>query len=779
MNATNDYTSIPYANREEELKSLSLSISNENIIILLANNFFGVSSFLTSRIVGMNIFKSFYIDITVSTNPLKLLLSEIMADSEGGKILQVIANSLWGERSSSILSNLIKEIPYAGGLLSTLLEKKSIANIYTGDYSCVHVELLQNYLLRLAESQDKHILLIIDNAQKANENILSFFRLLNKLNSKIHILFTITDTKSAEYLKLKNSITIEENKSPCEIQFSQPTKKLVCEIAKLFNKELDNNKAEYILLSSNYNIHQILQLLTNDKTITVDQLSLLDKEIISLLSICYYGLSMIELTSILLLNEKIYHQHLQDEVNSSILKLKEYSLIKQKHTRTEIYTINGSNNPISKEILNEHIVNLYNETLVLEYFNNKSIFNLSYDEIMLGYRIAKKHNFINKTTNYARCILKKTLCSGENLKNDIFNDAQLNTNDYNNIMTAAIYYSKQREFSNALACLEKNNNCNNHDYNKLKAVLLDRVRRLDESIPELNKCIEKENDKTHKAILLSYLATSLLHSNKIKEAQELFIKWNEKLKGCRNYGYFLRTMASAFCDGRFFLEEALLNFKLNEDDFGYYSTLCNYGYSLMIHNQILEAYSKLEEAENGLKKYGTNMCHIIYNDLGVCLLLMKDSNRINDAIIYFKLSIVYSKNKMPRLFANINLACCYAFIKQTDKAVAIIRELEKEVDSHELDRVREKYYANRIFLEYASGNMNLKDFIELNELFPDRYAPERSHDRCLFYQKVMENNIPFSYDMLTELYSPCGLVYWFVDPLKLLSNHILDYTLSV
>lgn len=91
------------------------------------------------------------------------------------------------------------------------------------------------------------------------------------------------------------------------------------------------------------------------------------------------------------------------------------------------------------------------------------------------------------------------------------------------------------------------------------------------------------------------------------------------------------------------------------------------------------------------------MCHIIYNDLGVCLLLMKDSNRINDAIIYFKLSIVYSKNKMPRLFANINLACCYAFIKQTDKAVAIIRELEKEVDSHELDRVREKYYANRIF----------------------------------------------------------------------------------
>ena len=98
-------------------------------------------------------------------------------------------------------------------------------------------------MLRLAESQDKHILLIIDNAQKANENILSFFRLLNKLNSKIHILFTITDTKSAEYLKLKNSITIEENKSPCEIQFSQPTKKLVCEIAKLFNKELDNNKA--------------------------------------------------------------------------------------------------------------------------------------------------------------------------------------------------------------------------------------------------------------------------------------------------------------------------------------------------------------------------------------------------------------------------------------------------------------------------------------------------------------------------------------------------------
>lgn len=774
MNSTSEHGSTLYANREEELKSLLLSIPNESIIILLANNACGVSSFLTNRIVGMSIFKSFYIDIAISTHPLKYLLSDIMADRENGKILQTIANSLWGEKSSSILCTLIKDIPYAGGILSTLFEKKSIANIYTGDYSCIHIELLQNYFTQLANTLEKHILLIIDNAQKANENTLAFFRLLNKLNSKIHILFAITDSKSSEYLKLKNSITIEQNRPPCEIQFSQPTKKLVCEMAKLFNKELDNDRAELILLSSNCNIHQILQLLTNNEAFNINQLSSLDKEIISLLSICIYGLSENELTSILLLNEKIFFQSLLSEVHSSILKLKKNSILKSEHNRNEIYTMNGANNPLLDEIANEQIINLYNETLVLEYFNNKGACNLSYEEILLGYRLSKKHNFKNETVSYARHILKKTLCSGENLQNAIFDDAQLKMNDYNDIMIAAIFYSKQREFSKALDCLEKINNCNIHDYNKLKAVLLDRVRRLNEAIPNLQKSIEKESDKAHKAILLSYLTTSLLHSNKIIEAQELFVKWKEKLKGSRNYGYFLRTIASAFNDGRFFLEEALLNFRLNEDDFGYYSTLCNLGYSLVTHNQIIEAYSKLEEAKYGLEKYGTNMCHIIYNDLGICLLLMKERKKINEAIVYFKLSITYSKNKMPRLFANINLACCYAFIKQTDKAITIIRELEKEVDCHELDRVREKYYANRIFLEYAFGNMELKDLIELNELFPDRYALEKSSKRCLFYRNVMEKKIPFSDNMLTELYSPCGLVYWFVDPLKLLSHHVLD-----
>lgn len=774
MNTGNDCTSIPYANREEELKSLLLSIPNENIIVLLANNACGVSSFLTTRVVGMNLFKSFYIDVAVSTNPLKYLLSEIMVNREGGKMLQTIANSIWGERSSSILCNIIREIPYAGGILSTLIEKKAVANLYTGDYSCVQVELLQNYFLQLAKFQNEQILLIVDNAQKATENVLAFFRLLSKLDPKIHILFAITDSKCDKYLKLKNSITIEQNRPPCEILFSQPTKKLVCEIAKLFNKELDSNSAEFILISSNCNIHQIIQLLSNSNFITINDLSLLDKEIINLLSICKYGLSEIELTAILLLNEKIYYEYLQSEIHLSLMRLKGFSIIKQEYKKLEIYLINGANHPVLEEISNDLVCNLYSETLILEYYDNKGVCNLTYDEIMLGYKIAKAHNFISKTIIYARNILKHTLCSGEYLQEYVFNDAQLDSNDYDDLILAAIYHSKQREYSKGLACLERINNCKTHDYNKLKAVLLDRVRRLNEAIPLLHECIEKENDKSQKVILLSFLATSLLHSNRIAEAQELFTKWDKKLRGSRNYGYFLRTMASAFNDGRVFLDDALLNFRLNEDDFGYYTTLCNYGYSLLIHGQILDAYSKLEEAKNGLKKYGTNMCHIIYNDLGISFLLMKDKNKINEAIVYFKLSIAYSKNKMPWLFANINLACCYAFIGQTDKAITMIRELEKEVDSHELDRVREKYYANRIFLEYATGNTNLKDYIDLNEIYPDRYAPEKSRERCFFYKYVMENNVPFSSEMLTELYSPCGLVYWFVDPLKLLSSHVLD-----
>lgn len=126
------------------------------------------------------------------------------------------------------------------------------------------------------------------------------------------------------------------------------------------------------------------------------------------------------------------------------------------------------------------------------------------------------------------------------------------------------------------------------------------------------------------------------------------------------------------------------------------------------------------------------------------------------------------KNSMPKIFTAINMACLNAVSGNTSKAVNLLRDLEVEIEEHPLDRVRQKYYINRLLVECLSGNKNIDGLIAQTEKYLDRYHPEQTEEALQVYQGFSKSPYLFDKQLWRKLYSPCGLAYWYMDPLKLL-----------
>ena len=134
---------------------------------------------------------------------------------------------------------------------------------------------------------------------------------------------------------------------------------------------------------------------------------------------------------------------------------------------------------------------------------------------------------------------------------------------------------------------------------------------------------------------------------------------------------------------------ALSDFRRDGDDFGYYTTLCNQGHALSKEGKLDRALTVLNEAKEGLERLSKVNLHIIYNNLGLCYLLL---NKYREAHRYLLLANQMSKNPMPRIFSSINIACTEALMGKKKEALSRLVSIEKEVADHTLDRVRQKYY---------------------------------------------------------------------------------------
>ena len=234
------------------------------------------------------------------------------------------------------------------------------------------------------------------------------------------------------------------------------------------------------------------------------------------------------------------------------------------------------------------------------------------------------------------------------------------------------------------------------------------------------------------------------------------------------FGYLVRNATSAFSGySETLYEEALSAFKHEKDEFGYATTLCNQGYALCKNGFPEKGFNILKKAKTHLEKFSKIHRHIIYNNLGICYFLLKEYQSAHHFLLA---ATKLGRNSMPRIFSEINLACVEAVMGKTDSALSRLGIIEDDIKNHKLDRVRQKYYINRLLVEYLSGNKDLTTLICLANKYTDRYFPEHTKKAVQFYKEYINSNSQPQNDKWQQLYSPCGLVYWYIDPLKLFSK---------
>lgn len=754
---------MEFINRTNDFEKVTASINNYDVTYILAGKAFGLSSFLQELGNRLQQYRVFMLNTINGTDISKLLISDIIHSSERNDFKKMAEQEL-GEKSTSLLSAILQGIPYAGPVFSQLVESKEIPPIYAGNYSSAVEEIIFPYILKCVNH--KQILILLDAAQNISEESYNLIANLAKIDG-VKILLGITDTLSCNYIKLKNSIALYSSIEHNTLLFGQPEEKLILELAKHLGISLSNEEVKELLSQTQQNIHLIIDYMINmtnsdNKNFSFQEI---DKAIISFLYICHFGLTPAVLKTLLSMSN-VFCPNIDTELYAVLYNLEEHGCITKKVTENiEIYFIVSYYHPEIIQCINHFSDIFYYKNIVFDYYRRPGM-NNTQENLELIYRLAIEFSD-RHIKKYAISLLESKLLKGEYIPKDIIANAQLSKNNNREIELSVLYHTRERHYGEALNWIESlKGKRKNSRYLTLKSVLLNRVRRFSEAEELLLDNINTLNEPRILNTLLAYYTANCIHTNQKNKALQEYEKRKLQLCGTENWGYFLRNLASAviFSEKENFYREAIENFGVYNDTYGIYSSKCNWGNALCIAKKEKTALPLLLEAEMGLQQYGPNHLHIVYNDLGVCYLMLGD---IKNSHKYIALAEKLAYNRMPRLLTAINKACLLAIDNNIESSVQLLESIYNEVIAHPVLNVKRKYFTNRLLVEYLRGCNYYHDFYMQYMQYVNDYVNKTI---IIEYQKLYDQSKQIKYlsEEWNSLFAPAGLAYWYVEPLKMI-----------
>lgn len=748
---------IDYKNRIQEFEDLASKISNHDLVYVVAGKAYGITSFLQEFENRLEDKKAYYINALSTPDVGTGLLSQL--DRTDTKKLQKSADKIWGEKSKSIINALLECIPYAGPFLSRIFESPKAAPVYTGNYST----LLEEALIPLFREHQLPTYIFVDSAEQINEN--SYNLIVNlAMISNVCIILAVAD-QNEKFKKLQNRISIYHEIQTCTVLFHAPEKHLVGLLCSAYGITLDNQKIEQLLLSTGHNIHLIIEQIRQWESGASLELTALAEAILNVLYICRPGLEYNILCEILR-NTTVHTENEKIDVIATLKKLEQVDCILHiQQEEKQIWKIQSLNHPSVQLAISSYANTLYYKSIVYEYYAkldadvDMSMLDIVYELSLLFSR--------TKTRMYARKLVESKLKRGEIIAPELFASAELTKRSNYEIIIAMLYYCRERNYEKALNWSEAIKGKKRLEYVNLHAIILNRLKRLEQANEELAVCVSVESDNKKLNILYSYYVANYIHLGLREQVEEHFNTAYQKLTGSQNHGYFSRNMASAFSvdeieKKKYYYKRAIDNFEQYNDDFGLYSTMCNRGNSLCVAHRPQEALQDIECAARGLQQFGEAHLHIVYNDLGMCALMLKDYSTSEK---YLSIAKSLAFNQMPLINVSINQACLWGCLGQFDRALDILSSVENSVIRHRVNSNRQKYFTNRLLIEYMRGLSYLQTYYRENQQLIEKYIKAKTLEH---YQTILEQEKVYGSESWTDLYLPAGLAYWYVDPLKLI-----------
>lgn len=752
---------MDFVNRKIDFINVENSIQTNDITYLLAGRAIGISSFLEELEMRLKFYQVFRCNAAIDNNLFSLLINCINKSDFKKDFIDYIRNEL-GEYKIRTVSSVLQGIPYVGDLLANISDGKEIPQVYAGCFSSAFDEIIIPYITKL--SLTNKIVILIDSTEQLNEISYNLIANLAQIEY-VQMVLAITDVQSIQFIKLRNALSLYSNCKMNTVLFEEPGSTLIKELARYFECEISDDIISNILINSRNNIHLIIDYFITLKSNTKFDLNEINKSIIYLLSICKFGLDTQTIIEILN-NSNVFIGSLTD-ILDNLKELETLNFItRNTFGSKEIYTINSISNPTILGLLSSYSDELYYKNLIYNYFDSKILIveNINILELMYDLSVQFKYTRVKK---YAKLILAFKLKSGDIINPTIVTNSELDNSNVEDTILAILYYTRERYYSEALKWLETNKSVSNKPvFKHLKGILNNRIRNFEKANKILEESIKTESDACRLNIILAFYTANCIHSNKSNLAINEYNSKKSRLKNSENWGYFLRNLASAlpFEDKINTLKNAIDNFALFNDQYGIYSSKCNLGIVYCTFGFPEKGIKFLKEAETGLQKNGSNHLHIIYNDLGVCYLMLKD---IENANKYLQLAKLLARNKMPTIITTINLSCLIV-INDTEQAIELLNSIEQDVMKHPVDNVRKKYFYNRLLVESMSNIDSAIQFFYSNKTIIEKYVDKNTIE--FYLNTLFKNNklIDYKSDYWNKLYKCAGLVYWYVDPLKLI-----------
>lgn len=758
--------SLQYANRSNEHSQLAAYLK-EGVkgIVLDAYPASGVTSFVKAKISDDNLIEYnelFYVDIRCVDSLEKGIVGEIINNGHKDD-LQKIVNADLGSNENSVAASLLECIaplaPMVGGVLKVandLVNGKSAIPVYTGCFSSALSESIVKYFSKCNGS----MIVAIDRIECLSEVSFEFLHELLHCDNVQCILIRTENT--TQYTKIENylhnhSINLKH------ISFDKPCTKLIKELGSLEGIDLSDARAQEILDLNKSNIHEICRSIRSSNDNEVAPLDAWEKAVIYILNAWCCPINTEDLSNVIE-RYSLYTENKEASVLTALGNL-EYKGIIEKYNGK--WKIKAHYDPLVCATLEEVPDCLLSKEIVYRYLCSH---DCKVTNATLRYNLSKELG--HATPEDARPLFRNSLLLGSDINSDVVYDSRLDISKKDDCLLAGIYYCKKRNYLEALKWINGIQPAERTRYIlAFRAVLLDRTRSLNEAERELRKSLKQCEAPNQKNLLGAFLISTYIHMERLSDAKEVYNYLKEGYSTAPMHGYLIRNAISAFSDykGEMY-DKALIAFEKDKDDFGYYTTLCNKGYALCKYGRPKDALKVLKEAERGFNSFSNSDRHVIYNDLGVCYFML---NCEDEALKYLELAYTLGSDAMPRIFALINIACVYAINGNSVTGLEKLDMIKDEVCSHPLDRVRQKYYLNRLMIEYLHGNKNLAPLLAEATKYPDRYMATQSRKAINVYKRFSESHKPPDGNNWRELYSPCGLAYWYLDPLKLLPEGVI------
>ncbi len=773
-----------FINRDKELTEFNEIVSNEGeyrpkLVIYNAQSASGISyyfEYVISKLRQREKHIAIYIDgsINLTNTVFQQYLNQINVEYPDYvdifyEISKPIQNRFSKER---LFGATLEGIPFAGPLLREFVDQNTRysedkSSLFNGtDYGSVSTELFAKSLEIL--SNEFKVVFFIDNIQKVDNMSFSLIKSTVGQNFK-NLNYVVSysnnvDNDVVEGFSKRYPFTGLYDKY--FKSFERPNAHFIYEYGKTKGKDFTYPQAESIFNKTKGQIYDIDRMVNDSQNFKSDSMfSPNQLEIINILRVANQPLKK---SDILKIFKKATENFIlnEGEAESLIEGLIEFKVLESFQISNTDHLINLK----KSERITLPEIRLANRIRLSEnmynYYSVISDSNLTHSKTEiypLLYRLSKTVRS-DKTKSYALEIVKMSLSMGaEEMASIYLSDLEkYEINNYNDllIVSAFLFNSKKyrilNDFLNKPAAKVWSNK---RPIKILKAITYNRIRKHSDSERLISELLQDSRSKEEEVSLLIYLIGGKLHQNQVSQASQIYQKRKSKLKKADNYGYLLRNGSSSLNSEKAIkeLKKAEKIFNEKQDKFGMATALNNMGVNYHRIRNYQDAKKSFERSLNLLENFGTTHLPLLLNNIGVFNLF---ENNLEKSMSSFLEAERLTNAQMPSIFISINKAILLFISDEIKEAFRLLDDLDEKVANYEVDRVRQKYYFNKLVLYACYDSSNLKERINIAVEHPLRENPETTLKKI----EALKNGIDKS--EVLDFIEPCYLAYWYHNPLR-------------